>query len=135
MKFLKFKLFAFILALTTVVGCELGDDDGEQVCFSQVYAPATEVTGPETATINQEVTYFVKFNVTNSCGTFYNFAVSTGFPKQVAAVVNYDGCSCTAQTTSVTKSYKYTPTQAGSYLFQFYAGNNIYIEKTLTVTE
>ena len=133
MKLIKLKLFILAFVATTVVSCDLGGDD-ENICSSTLYAPATQVTGPSTATVNEQVTYAVSFNIANSCGAFSSFTSSTGFPKQVAAVVNYNGCSCTPQNTTVTKNFQYTPTQAGTYEFKFVSGTNTFITKTLTVT-
>ena len=134
MKFLKFKLFAFVVALAALGSCDIGSDE-DQVCSASVYAPATDVTGPETAIVNQEVSYSVKFNITNTCGSFINFAASSGFPKQIAPVVNYEGCECSNLTSTQVKNYVYTPTQVGTYEFKFLTGTNLYITKTLVVTE
>lgn len=133
MKSFKFSLF-LILLLTTVYSC-IDIEESDQTCKYSGYAFATEVTGPATAIANEEITFAVKINIGNACGVFSKFETSSGFPKEVGAVVDYNGCNCPNQNNFVTKEYKYTPTQEGEFQFKFISGSNTHITKTVTVTE
>ncbi|AWH85955.1 hypothetical protein HYN59_12930 [Flavobacterium album] len=95
-----------------------------------------EVTGPTTTTINTPITLNVTFRVANSCGTFNRFVETTTFPKNIVALVDYSGCQCTdTPTASLTKPYTFTATAAGTYELRFLQENNLYITRTITVTE
>lgn len=132
MKIIKLHICAFFIGLLALTSCDITDDT--QTCIATIYAPATEVTGPATATINQEVDFAVKFKIENSCGSFLGFAESTATPKQIAATVRYDGCDCNEVVTNVTKNYKFKATVAGEYTLKFLTANSQYITKTITVT-
>lgn len=123
---------AFAIGLFTIASCDITDDT--RTCITTVYAPATEVTGPATATVNQEVDFIVKFKIENSCGAYLGFSQSNGWPKQVAPTVRYNGCECNDAITNLTKNYRFKATTAGEYVLKFLTTNNQYITKTINVT-
>lgn len=129
------KLFRNFLMLFVFIAVASCIPDDERTCQYSEYARTTSVTGPETIIVNQEATFNVTFRVENSCGSFLNFAVSEGFPKQVAAIAYYEGCDCGQSASTLTREYKFTPTQTGEFEFRFYTGTTTFITKTLTVTE
>ncbi len=131
MKIIKLHICAFFIGLLALTSCDISDD--ARTCISTIYAPAIEVTGPTTATVNQEVDFVVKFKIENSCGSFLGFAESNGWPRQVAATVRYNGCDCNEVATTVTRNYKFKSTVAGEYVLKFLTANSQYITKTITV--
>lgn len=132
MKIIRFQMIAFFIGLLILTSCDITDD--AETCIVTVYAPATEVTGPETATVGEEVNFVVKFKIENSCGAYIGFAESNSWPKQIAPMVRYDGCDCNEIITTVTKNYKFKATVAGEYVLRFLTTNNQYITKTINVT-
>jgi len=134
MKTLKFKFLALLVAIVTIVGCSMGDD--QPSCFTQAYAPTTAVTGPETTTVNVPITFNVSFSIGNSCGVFNRFAETVSFPKTVIATADYTGCSCNPVTAVTTKPYVFTAPTAGTYVLNFATTNaDTPIVKTITVTQ
>ncbi len=131
MNLLKLKFLLLLLITALVTSCDVSDDT--QTCISTVYAPATEVTGPATATVNQDVTYVVKYKIENSCGAFLNFAKNETLPLQIAVVARYSGCNCNEVARIETRNYIYKPATAGEHTIKFFSGNGLFISKTLTV--
>lgn len=72
--------------------------------------------------------------INNTCGSFGHFEESNGYPKIVSALVDYRGCECVTQSSTVTEEYTVTINEPGSYLFKFPSANG-YWEKTVEVTE
>lgn len=135
MKTLKFRFLAFLVAAGSITACSLGDDS-EQYCYTQNYAPASAVTGPETTTVNTPITLNVAISIGNSCGVFNRFAETTTFPKTIAAVIDYTGCECTSVTTPTVKTYTFTAATAGTYELKFTTATAATpIVKTITVTQ
>lgn len=130
---MKFKLLYLIAILAaTVTACSV--DDNDNYCFSSGNTSITSVTGELTTTVDEPLTLTVSFRIPNSCGTFSHFTESNGYPKQVFAVLDYDGCVCSEIATVGTEEYVFTASQPGEYLLKFLSGNSAYIEKTITVT-
>lgn len=133
MKYLRSKLFILITLLAVISGCSV--DDGDQYCFQSVQTGFDTVIGPETTTVDEPIVLQTTFKIANGCGAFSRFAESNGFPKQIAAVVNYAGCTCTEQVSIETKPYTFEASDAGEYVLKFIKPDQTFITKTITVTE
>lgn len=128
------KIFGIaLLGAATFTSC-LGDDVTSDSCTYSIQNPVTEVTGPSTGTVGQQLTFSVKFNRTNSCYVSSEFIEMDTNPKTVTVLSGFAGCACTPSTDVLTKEHKFTPTAAGEYQLRF-QGNNTFITKTVTVTQ
>jgi len=129
------KIFVIaLLGAATFVSC-LSDDVTSESCNYSIQNPVIEVTGPETATVGQQVTFNIKFNSGNGCYTSSEFSETGTNPKTITVNSTYIGCVCTEATQVITKEYKFTPTASGEYQFKFLGNNNTFITKTITVTQ
>ncbi|MXN89658.1 hypothetical protein GR160_00315 [Flavobacterium sp. Sd200] len=134
MKTIKINFLAFLAIIALVTACSVGDD--EPSCTAQAYSAATAVTGPEETTVNVPITFNVTFAKGTTCGAFNRFAESDGYPKTVMAILDYNGCTCSAVTTQLTQPYTFTASTAGTYVLNFVRGNaQEPLQKTITVTQ
>jgi hypothetical protein len=133
---MKLKFLALLAGFVFLTGCSLNDDENNY-CYDRYYMAATAVTGPETTTVNTPVVFNVTFSIAKSCGVFFNFVeTNTGFPKNIAAAVDYTGCNCDQVSTTVTKPYTFKATTAGTYTLHFLTEDeDAPIVKTVVVTE
>ena len=131
MKYLKFKLFAFVLAVGTFSSC--GVDDGE--CSASAYEEILGVSGPVTALVDEEIVFEVDFKLPNTCAIFNDFVENNTFPREIAVDVKYEGCTCNAQNVTTTEEYIFSGDEAGEYELRFKTGPDTYITKLVTVTE
>jgi hypothetical protein len=135
MKNVLFKLFLFSGLVTFLQGCSLNDQD--EYCYNRIYMGATAVYGPASAPVNTDVTFQVTFPIGNSCGAFFGFSeFNTGFPRQVAAAVDYTGCTCNEVSTVVTENYIFNVSTPGTYTLHFLTENqNAPIVRTIEITQ
>ncbi len=129
MKYLKFKLFAFFIALTALSACS------ENECSASAFGIITAVTGPEITETNEEITFNVSFKLPNTCAGFGGFAQSNSYPKEIIVNIQYEGCSCAAQNVTGTEEYLFSTSEPGEYELKFLSNENTYITKTVTVSE
>lgn len=127
------KIFG-ILFLSAVSFTACVDDDGQEYCSATFESAVTEVTGPATSTVGQQVTLVVKFESGNQCYVSSYFVETGTNPKEVKVFSRYVGCACAESTEIVSKDYKFTPNVAGDYSFKFKKEDNTFITKTVTVT-
>ncbi|MGV3458964.1 MAG: hypothetical protein ACO1N9_00775 [Flavobacterium sp.] len=133
MKTIKVYLFAFLAAIA-VTSC-IDDSVSEEYCSAELETLVEDVTGPDTATVGQQVTLVVKFQSGNGCYKASRFTETATSPKDIRVFSTYIGCVCTEQTELISKDYKFTPTTAGEHKFRFKKFDNTFIEKTVTVTQ
>lgn len=127
-------LFIAILSVF-VLSCSNDDDATPHTCYTSETTNFDEVTGPETTTVNTPITLNATVTITNGCGQFVNFIESNSFPKEIAARVDYTGCTCTDIVEIVTVPYVFQASAPGEYTLNFRADNGLFISKTITVTE
>lgn len=128
------KIFGIaLLGAATFTSC-LGDDVTSDSCTYSIQNPVTEVTGPSTGMVGQQLTFSVKFNRTNACYVSSEFIEVGTNPKTVTVTSAYVGCVCSPSTDLLSKEYRFIPTAAGEYQLRF-QGNNTFITKTVTVTQ
>ncbi|RZJ73255.1 hypothetical protein [Flavobacterium sp.] len=132
MKKIKFQAMALVAFLAMgAVSCS-DDDATPSTNLGTVYA--TEVTGPETGDVNQELSYAVKYSVTNACGTFDRYVEATaGNTKTIELVARYVGNNC--GNTPVVKDtvYKFKPTAVGTYNLKFKKSATEFLTKSVVV--
>ncbi|RZK61403.1 MAG: hypothetical protein EOO59_05150 [Hymenobacter sp.] len=131
-----------LFAVAAAAGCRALP---EPVCESRLLVPAVQVTGPRTAAVGQTVTYTLRVRLGNSCGAFDSIVVSkdssriSPFSQQVGVQGKYTGCSCQADTLTVTPvTYQFRPAKAGTYYLhflsqQFLTRPSTFLNDTLTV--
>jgi len=136
MKTLKFKLIALlVIALSVITACSLDSDENSSYCFSQDYAAALSVAGPDSTNVNVPIDLNVSFRTFSSCETFNSFGEDTTFPKKVVVVIDKTGCQCNEVVATVTKPYTFQAATAGTYELRFLtATENAPIVKTIVVT-
>ena len=123
----------FALLIFILTGCSTSAY--ETVCDYHVKAFVTQVTGPTTATVNQEIDLAVSLGVVNSCGLFNNFTETTsGNTTTINIEARYYGCYCT-QTPQIRNTiYKFKRATAGTYILQFWLTDTSCLTYTITVT-
>ncbi|RYJ44416.1 hypothetical protein [Flavobacterium beibuense] len=140
----KFKVFALLLALTTLTGC-LSDD--ENYCSQTIYPFVTNVTGPEAALTGEEITLNVSFPIVSNCATFVGFhegqvtSEDNVYTQSIYAAVQYEGCQCSGLTNTQIEEYVFSADEPGEYNLKFISGSSddntqyTYITKTITVSD
>lgn len=130
---MKIKLFALTVFICIIAACS--SDADEPYCFVRTAAGITAVSGNTTVAVNKPLVFNVTFKTGNNCGEFDAFSETSGFPKNIAAMINYEGCYC-GTGESLTEEYTFTPTATGTYELRFLTNNpeSPAITKTVTVT-
>lgn len=131
---MKLKFLLLLATIGIISACSLDDD--QPYCYYQSAMATTQVGGPNTTIINTPIQIPVSFVVGNGCGTFDRFNESTGYPKQIVAIVTYEGCQCSEEASTGIQNYTFNATTAGTYELRFLTENeSAPIVKTITVTE
>lgn len=131
MKSFILKSIVLIFALTIQTSC-VSDDDNQ--CYFEFMSYVTAVTGPETSTVNEEITFVVTYMPTFGCGSFLEF--NEGIQGNVRYLTIFDKtteCSCSTEPVSTTINYKFTPTTPGEYTFRFKSDEDSSIIKNVIV--
>ena len=133
MKLLKLKLIALFIGLTAISACSSVDDSD---CTATAYLPITGVTGPETALVNQEITFTVTVRVYNDCASLTGLDQNSVYPRDIYAQGLFVGCSgCTATPNKTTTAeYKFSSATPGEYKLIFHSVDSN-ITKTVVVSE
>lgn len=132
MKKFALKTLAIVLFVSTAFTSCSSDDSGETIITQNEFV--TAVAGPETGTLNQEITFNVTFNVQNSCGSFYKFVETVaGNTKTVQVQARYTGSNCDAVASTKTEPYKFTINTAGTYVFKFKSSATAFVTKTVVI--
>lgn len=128
------KILGIILfGAATLTSC-LNDDITSESCSYSIQNPVTQVTGPSTGTVGQQLTFSVKFNRNNACHMSSEIIEAGTNPRTVSVSSAFVGCVCAPSTDLLSKEYKFTPAAAGEYQLKF-QGANTFITKTVTVTQ
>ena len=137
MKFLS-KTLLLLVAAFSISSCDLSSDS-ESTCLFYEGAAAVAVTGPETATVNQEITLTVSYTSRKDCGTFQNFyeVADVNNVNSLTITVNtrVESCNCSTATVTKTEPYKFKALSAGTYILKFKKSNEPtdVITKTIVV--
>lgn len=131
MKLISKSLFV-LFTLVFLSSCDLGDD--QETCYYVAGVGTTAVTGPETADVNEEISFNVTFKVAGNCGSFLQFfEAETGNEIKITVNAKYEGCDCDGVETTRTAVYKFKATSPGIYKLIFKKTNTEFITKTITV--
>lgn len=126
--------FVVLLAIAAIslAGCFKDPDDEE--CISYHSSPVTQVDGPSTAAVNQEIDLVVSFTCFNGCGQFGSFEkVTVVDTTHVNVLAKYQGCMCTQDIPVRQAIYKFKAAQAGTYYLKFRQDDNTILTETITV--
>ncbi|MGI4875582.1 MAG: hypothetical protein ACRYFX_30880 [Janthinobacterium lividum] len=103
------------------------------VCTQTATEPATSVTGPKTASVNQAVAFTIGYPIENGCGKLAGVSEQVqGATRFLGVMVKYDGCNCPQTVTASQTSYTFQTAQAGTYFLKF-ATTGGFITDTLVV--
>ncbi len=126
-----------MLTLSISLTSCLGDSNNSpNECYYTIYVGVTDVTGPTTATVNQQITLDVTFNVADSCGSFqayYEEPTNTN-EKTITVLAKYLGCDCTAGVVTKTVPYNFKAQATGTYVLKFKITNTTFKTVTIVVT-
>lgn len=135
MKSKQLRVILLAFTVSTLTFCSKEDTTGDY-CFVTTQAPITQVTGDSITAINVPLVLQVSYNITNGCGSFSRFIESNGFPKEIIAEANYDGCVCTEIFSTQQSPYTFSASQPGEYILRFSTGNSTgFVTRTITVTQ
>ncbi|KIA98431.1 hypothetical protein [Flavobacterium sp. KMS] len=126
MKNFKLKTVLVVLFLSTAfIACSNDDDKEEEKPPTPEFvikgALATEVKGPTTGKLNEELSYDVTYIVDNTCGEFSKISdVTIGKDKGLQVEVKYPTGVCTTQVPDPKKTiYKFKSATAGTFEIKF----------------
>ncbi|MCV9929161.1 hypothetical protein OIU83_15960 [Flavobacterium sp. LS1R49] len=123
MKNFKLKSVLVVLFLATaLISCsnDKDEDKGTTPVPTVKNALVTEVKGPVTGKVNEELSYDVTFLVDNGCGEFNKFSdVTIGTEKGLQVEAKYSGEVCTQQITEKKTVYKFKSTTKGTFDIKF----------------
>ncbi|MDR6967685.1 hypothetical protein J2X31_001697 [Flavobacterium arsenatis] len=128
-------LLGVLAVVVTFTSCSLSDDT-QQNCSQVIGVSTVAVSGPTTATVNEEITLTVSYRVAEECGDFYAFNTQaiSGTEKQITALVLYDVCNCdNTENTNVNEPYKFKASVAGTYTLKFFKTEDTFVTHTVTV--
>jgi len=120
MKSFKLKSALVVLFLSTVLVSCSNDDHAVTPAKTKV-ALVTEVKGPATGKVNEELSYDVTFIVDNACGEFDKISeVTIGSVKGLQVEAKYPSEVCTQQVPDPKKTvYKFKSATKGAFEIKF----------------
>ena len=122
MKSFRLKSVLVVLFLSLVfVSCNNDDDEVKTPNPSTKVAFVTEVKGPATGKVNDELSYEVTFVVDNACGEFDKISeVTLGTVKGLQVEAKYPSEICTQQVPDPKKTtYKFKSAAKGTFDIKF----------------
>lgn len=116
---LKSVLVVLFLSIS-FVSCS-NDDNDEPETQTTKAAFVTEIKGPATGKVNDELSYEVTYTVDNACGEFDKISeVTIGAVKGLQVIAKYPTGVCTQQVPDPKKTvYKYKATAKGTIEIKF----------------
>jgi hypothetical protein len=122
MKNFSLKLVLVVLFLSIgIVSCSNDDDKPNTPEPTTKNSLVTEVKGPSTGKVNEELSYDVTFIVDNACGEFNKITdVTIGTVKGLQVQAKYPSEVCTQQVPDPKKTvYKFKSTTKGTFEIKF----------------
>lgn len=123
MKNFRFRSALVVLFLSTaLISCSNDDDKPSVPENTTKVALVTEVKGPETGKVNEELSYDVTFIVDNACGEFSKISeVTIGDAKGLQVEAKYPATGvCTQQVPDPKKTvYKFKSATKGTFEIKF----------------
>lgn len=132
MKKLRLHTVAVVLfTAATFMSCSKDDDNNQTISKTE---SVTQVTGPTTGTVNQEISLNVTYTVDGDCGTFEKTVeTTTGNTKTIEVKVKYNKSKVCTQPTTQTMVYKFKVTAAGTYILKFKKSATEFVTQTIVV--
>jgi len=121
MKSFRLKSVLVVLFLVTALISCSNDDDKVVDNGTTKVALVTEVKGPATGKVNEELSYDVTFVLDNACGEFSKISeVTIGAVKGLQVEVKYPSQVCTQQVPEPKKTvYKFKSATKGTFEIKF----------------
>lgn len=136
MKSFRLKSVLVVLFLTIgLVSCS-NDDDEKSPATTSKAALATEITGPATGKVNDELSYEVTYVLDNACGEFDKISdVTIGDVKGLQVVAKYPTQGvCTMQLPEPKKTvYKFKATVKGTFEIKFKKSETEFLTQKIVI--
>jgi hypothetical protein len=133
MKKIKLQVIALVVVIASGFASCSADDDQPAIITQKSFV--STVTGPETGTVNQELTLTVNFDVANKCGVFNKFVETTTENTKIIEVeTKLEGTDCGTTPVSKTTMYKFKAAAAGTYIFKFKKTETEFITQTIVIS-
>jgi hypothetical protein len=135
MKNFKLKSVLVVLFVATALFSCSNDDDKANAGVTEKTAFATEVKGPATGKVNEELSYEVTFVVDNACGEFLKITEATiGTEKGWQVRVQYASGVCTQQVPDPKKTvYKFKSATAGTFDIKFKKSETEFVTQKVVI--
>lgn len=131
MKSLILKFIVFLFAISIQISCV---DDVTNECYFESQSYAIGVSGPETATVNQEISFEVTYLPIAGCTSFLKYNETTADNIHYINITSKsEECFCETDPVAATAIYTATLTAPGEYTFRFKSSSNESIIKNVTV--
>ena len=136
MKNFRFKLVFVVLFLSSaLISCSNDDDEPITPKPTTKVALVTEVKGPATGKVNEELSYDVTFIVDNACGEFSKISeVTIGTEKGLQVEAKYPSEICTQQVPDPKKTiYKFKSATKGTFEIKFKKSDKEFITTKVVI--
>lgn len=136
MKNFRFKsVFVVLFLATTLISCSNDDDEPITPKPTTKVALVTEVKGPATGKVNEELSYDVTFIVDNACGEFSKISeVTIGTEKGLQVEAKYPSEICTQQVPDPKKTiYKFKSATKGTFEIKFKKSDKEFITTKVVI--
>jgi len=136
MKNFRFKsVFVVLFLATALISCSNDDDEPTMPKPTTKVALVTEVKGPATGKVNEELSYDVTFIVDNACGEFSKISeVTIGTEKGLQVEAKYPSEICTQQVPDPKKTiYKFKSATKGTFEIKFKKSDKEFITTKVVI--
>jgi len=136
MKNFKFKSVLVVLFLATaLISCSNDDDKPSGPNPVVKVASVTEITGPATGKVNEELSYDITFVADNACAEFSKFSETIISDVRGLQVEVKDPSEvCTLQVPNPKKTvYKFKSDVKGTFEFKFKKSDNEFVTKKVVI--
>ena len=136
MKNFRFKsVFVVLFLATALISCSNDDDEPITPKPTTKVALVTEVKGPATGKVNEELSYDVTFIVDNACGEFSKISeVTIGTEKGLQVEAKYPSEICTQQVPDPKKTiYKFKSATKGTFEIKFKKSDKEFITTKVVI--
>lgn len=127
-----FPIACYLSFVVGLLSCGKSNDNACSISYSN--APVTNIQGPNSGLVNQDLDLSVLFTCFNSCGRFGRIEEnSNADTTTIKVIARYEGCSCLDVLSGGQAIYKFRATRAGTYYLKFWQGENSYLTDTITI--
>lgn len=136
MKNFRFKsVFVVLFLSSALISCSNDDDEPITPKPTTKVALVTEVKGPATGKVNEELSYDVTFIVDNACGEFSKISeVTIGTEKGLKVEAKYPSEICTQQVPDPKKTiYKFKSATKGTFEIKFKKSDKEFITTKVVI--